>query len=38
MSPEIIKKMPYNGYKADVWALGILLHRLVSGKYPYSTK
>ena len=35
MSPEILKKRPYVGYGADIWATGILLFRLVCGSSPF---
>jgi serine/threonine protein kinase len=38
MCPEILKKQPYIGYHADVWAAGILLYRLVCGTTPFKGK
>ena len=35
MSPEIVTKVPYNGLKADLWSLGILLFVLLGGYYPF---
>ena len=35
MAPEIIKRAPYSGYAADIWALGILLYTLLCGKFPF---
>jgi serine/threonine protein kinase len=35
MCPEILKKQPYVGYQADIWATGILLYRLVCGTTPF---
>lgn len=35
MSPELIKKVPYMGEKADIWALGVMLYLLLVGKYPF---
>lgn len=35
MCPEILKKQPYSGFHADVWATGILLYRLVVGCPPF---
>lgn len=35
MSPEIIKKQPYNGAKADVWALGVMLYLMMVGTLPF---
>ena len=35
MSPEIINRDPYDGHKADMWALGVVMFRLICGKYPF---
>lgn len=35
MSPEIIKKQPYLGSKADIWALGVILYFMVVGTLPF---
>jgi serine/threonine protein kinase len=35
MSPEIIKKQFYNGFKADIWALGVLTYFLLKSSYPF---
>ena len=35
MSPEILKNEKYNTMKNDVWALGIILFTLYTGKMPY---
>lgn len=35
MSPEIVEKQPHSYFKADIWALGIVLYGLVSGKFPF---
>jgi 5'-AMP-activated protein kinase catalytic alpha subunit len=35
MSPEITKKIPYNGAGADIWALGVMLYQLVVGTLPF---
>lgn len=34
-SPEICKKVPFNPFKADVWALGVLFYRLFTFSYPF---
>ena len=33
--PEIIQNIPYNGYKADIWSLGVLLYILLTGSLPW---
>ena len=35
MSPEIVKKQPYVGGKADIWALGVMLYVMVVGVLPF---
>lgn len=35
MSPEIVQRRPYDGLKSDIWALGILLYKLLIGRYPF---
>ena len=35
MSPEIVKKNPYAGAKADIWALGVILYLMVVGTLPF---
>lgn len=38
MAPEIVLRKPYNGYKADVWAVGVLIYVCLSGKFPFNGK
>eukprot|EP00704_Kipferlia_bialata_P015432 g15432.t1 len=35
VAPEIISKKPYDGRKADVWSLGIVLFFMLTGKRPF---
>jgi serine/threonine protein kinase len=38
MSPEIIRKTPYSGFKADCWALGMILYYMISGGFPFTCR
>ena len=38
MSPELLAKNPYWPFKADVWALGVLIYRLIYKTYPFKGK
>lgn len=35
LAPEMLIKKPYDGYKADIWALGVTLFAIVSGTMPF---
>ena len=35
MAPEMYRDEGYNGAAADVWALGILLHAVIKGSFPF---
>lgn len=38
MSPEIINNQKHSYFKADIWALGIILYALLSGKFPFKAQ
>ena len=38
MSPQIVKKEPYEGQPADIWALGISLYVMVTGTFPFEAR
>ena len=35
MDPDIVKKIPYDGKAADVWACGVILFIIMMGKLPF---
>lgn len=35
MCPDIVKKVPYSGFAADIWAAGVILYIIYVGKLPY---
>ncbi|SCU79830.1 LAFA_0B05864g1_1 [Lachancea sp. 'fantastica'] len=35
MAPELIERKPYEGYKTDIWSLGIILFTLIHGCMPF---
>ena len=38
MSPEIVSKKEYSGFKADIWALGVVLYVMLTGRFPFAAK
>jgi len=36
MSPELVSKQKYNPASVDIWALGILFYRMLTGVFPFS--
>lgn len=38
VSPELIMHLPYDGKKADIWAIGILTYALLRSKFPFNGK
>lgn len=35
MAPEMIERKPYDGFKIDVWSLGVILYTLLCGCLPF---
>ncbi len=38
MAPELIQKQPHCPKKADVWALGVVTYKILTGKHPFAGK
>ena len=38
MAPEIVTKKEYSGFKADIWALGVVLYVMLTGRFPFTGK
>ena len=34
-APEVIRHVPYDGYKADIWSLGIIIYLMITGTLPW---
>lgn len=37
MAPEIVMKKDYSGMAVDVWALGVVLYKLLTGEYAFGS-
>jgi len=35
MPPEIVLKRQYNGFKSDIWSLGVLLYLMLTSTFPF---
>lgn len=35
MDPDIVKKVPYSAFAADIWACGVILYIIFVGKLPF---
>ena len=35
MAPEVLKKVSYDPFEADIWALGVSIYQMATGQLPY---
>lgn len=35
MSPEIVSKTPHTPFSSDIWSLGILFTKILTGEFPF---
>jgi serine/threonine protein kinase len=38
MAPELVNRVSYDGIKVDIWAVGVILYKLVTGEYPFGSE
>lgn len=38
MAPEVVKKCPYDPFKADIWSLGVTVYQMATGSLPFDIK
>ena len=36
VAPEILQNLPYDGLKADIWSLGVVVYSMTTGKLPWT--